>query len=67
GQGIMNEALEKILEFGIKTIALASIEAYTHKENMNSIKLLKKHNFELNTEIIDNENLNNIIFTLSKQ
>ena len=67
GRGIMNEALEIILEFGFKTVALASIDAYAHKDNISSIKLLKKNNFEQNPELIDNENSNNIIFTITSQ
>ena len=67
GKGIMNEALENVLEFGFKTVALASIDAYTHKDNISSIILLKKNNFEQNTELIDNENSNNIIFTITSQ
>ena len=67
GKGIMNEALGIILEFGFNTITLNSIDAYTHKDNISSIKLLKKNQFELNTKLIDSENSNNIIFTLSKQ
>jgi len=63
GQGIMNEALKIVLEFGFKRVALASIDAYTHKDNISSILLLKKNNFEQNPELIDNENSNNIIFT----
>ena len=67
GKGIMNEALENVLEFGFKTVALASIDAYTHKDNISSIILLKKNNFEQNTELIDNENSDNIIFTRTNQ
>jgi len=67
GRGIMNEALEIILEFGFKTIALASIDAFTHKDNISSIKLLKKNNFEQNTKLIDKENSNNIIFTITSK
>ena len=65
GKGIMNEALEIVLEFGFKSISLASIDGYVHKNNMSSIKLLKKNNFEQNTELKDSENPNNIVFTLS--
>jgi len=67
GKGIMNEALKIILEFGFKTVALASIDAYTHKDNISSIILLKKNNFEQNPELKDNENSNNIIFTRTNQ
>ena len=67
GQGIMNEALEIILEFGFKTVALTSIDAYTHYDNLNSIKLLKKNGFEKNSKLKDNENPNNIIFTITSK
>ena len=63
GKGIMNEALNKILEYGFETCHLTAIDGYTHKDNIGSIKLLKKNNFEQNTELKDNENSNNIIFT----
>ncbi len=63
GRGIMNEAFVKVLAFGFKSILLASIDAFTHKDNISSIKLLKRNQFELNTELKDSENSNNIIST----
>jgi len=63
----MNEALKIILEFGFKEVALASIDAYTHKDNISFIILLKKNNFEQNSELKDNENSNNIIVTRTNQ
>jgi ribosomal-protein-alanine N-acetyltransferase len=67
GKGIMSEALKKIIEYGFMEIELQSIEAYTHKKNDNSTKLLQKYNFIQDAERIDKENTDNIIFTLSKQ
>ena len=67
GKGIMNEALVKVLEFGFKSISLASIDAYTHKNNISSIKLLKNNNFEKNIELIDDENPNIIVFTITRK
>lgn len=63
GKGIMNEALVNVLKFGFETIGLASIDAYTHKDNINSTKLLLKNDFKPDIERKDNENINNIIFT----
>jgi ribosomal-protein-alanine N-acetyltransferase len=63
GKGIMSEALVKVLEFGFKRTALATIDAYTHYDNISSIKLLEKNGFKRNTELQDSENPNNIIFT----
>jgi len=67
GKGIMSEALNNIIEFGFKNIKLIAIEAYTHKNNDDSTKLLQKYDFIQDEERIDKENSDNIIFTLSKQ
>jgi len=66
GQGIMNEALKKIIEFTFQTLGLETIDAFTHKENQSSTKLLQKFNFE-ETTIIDEANPNLIVFRLSNQ
>ena len=67
GNGIMSEALEKIIAFAFRDIELISIEAYTHKKNDDSTKLLRKYNFKLEANRVDKENIDNIIFTLTKQ
>ena len=67
GKGIMSEALKKIIEFAFRDIELNSIEAYTHKNNNDSTKLLQKYNFKLDVERVDKENSDNIIFTLTKE
>ena len=67
GKGIMSEALKKIIDFGFQEIELDAIEAFTHRDNNDSTKLLQKFNFKQNKERIDKENNDNIIFTLSKQ
>ena len=48
GKGIMQEAISKVIDFGIRHIGLNSIEAYTHSENQNSTRLLEKFNFKKN-------------------
>ena len=63
----MSEALKKIIEFGFKEIELNTIEAYTHKDNDDSTKLLQKYNFTQDAERIDKENSDNIIFRLTKE
>ncbi len=67
GKGIMSEAIKKIIEFGFLEIELNTIDAYTHKKNNNSTKILQKYNFKKDAERVDIENSNNIIFTLTKQ
>ena len=64
GQGIMNEALEKIIDFAFQTLGLETIDAFTHKDNHSSTKLLQKFNFQ-KTAIIDESNPNLILFRLS--
>ena len=44
-KGFMSEAMTAVLNFGIEQLNLKTIEAYTHKNNLRSIALLKKHNF----------------------
>ena len=46
GKGIMQEAVSKVLEFGLHHIGLKAIEAYTNSKNESSIKLLEKFNFK---------------------
>ena len=67
GKGIMSEALKKIIDFGFDKIKLNTIEAYTHKNNSDSTKLLHKYSFKLEEGRIDKENIDNIIFTLAKK
>jgi len=46
GQGIMTEALEKVIDFAFHTIKVQKIEAFFHKDNQGSIKLLEKFSFQ---------------------
>ena len=63
-KGIMSEALKMIVDFGFIELKLDKIEAFTHKENENSIRLLKKIGFHFieNRKDVDNEF--NIVFEL---
>jgi ribosomal-protein-alanine N-acetyltransferase len=47
GKGIMNEALKEVIRFAFEILGLDRINAYTHKENSSSIKLLEKNSFLL--------------------
>ena len=64
GQGIMSEAINKIIEFAVHTLGLKTIDAFTHKDNQSSTKLLQRFNFE-KTEIVDEANPSLIVFRLS--
>ncbi|MFZ1534986.1 MAG: GNAT family N-acetyltransferase, partial [Chitinophagaceae bacterium] len=45
GQGIMTEAVEKVIDYAFNTIKVQKIEAFFHSDNQPSIKLLKKFSF----------------------
>ena len=50
GQGIMKEALEKVIDYAFNTIKVQRIEAFSHRDNQNSKKLLKKFSFSNTNE-----------------
>jgi ribosomal-protein-alanine N-acetyltransferase len=45
GQGFMQEALTKVIEFAFTIIQLQTIEAWVQMNNMSSIKLLERNHF----------------------
>jgi len=45
GQGIMKEAVEKVIDYAFNTIKVQKIEAFLHSGNQRSIKLLEKLSF----------------------
>ncbi|MDG1039647.1 MAG: GNAT family N-acetyltransferase [Polaribacter sp.] len=63
-KGFMNEAIQKVISFGIKTMSLKVIEAFTHQNNIASIALLEKHNFVYQPDRRDKGFENNRIFKL---
>jgi ribosomal-protein-alanine N-acetyltransferase len=66
GLGIMDEALNAILDFGFTKLSLNTIEAFTHKHNEPSKKLLIKNGFMLVAGKSDPDNANNLIFAIKK-
>jgi ribosomal-protein-alanine N-acetyltransferase len=45
GQGVITEALERVIQFGFEEMKLNSIEAVIDPENFGSEKVLLKNNF----------------------
>jgi ribosomal-protein-alanine N-acetyltransferase len=64
-QGIMQEAISKVIAFGFDVLGLKTIEAYTHLENENSSKLLTKYNFRKQENMNSNSNNMFVTFKLS--
>ena len=50
GRGIMREALEKVIDYAFNTIKVKKIEAFFHRDNQSSIKLLEKFSFRNSNE-----------------
>ena len=65
-KGIMSEALNGIIYFGFVNLKLDKIEAFTHTNNENSKRLLKKNGFQFKSDRKDKDNLLNVIFEITK-
>ena len=65
-QGIMNEALVSVLAYGFENLHLNLIEAYTHRKNESSKKLLERNQFILIKSMKDEHNQDNVIYELKK-
>lgn len=63
GKGMMSEAAKKIITYAIQTLGLKTIDAYTHKDNQSSTKLLIELKFE-RTDIVDETNSDLTLFRL---
>lgn len=66
GKGIMSEAMKSVIDFGFTQLKLDIIEAFTHKENETSKRLLKKNGFKFMEDRTDEDNANNIIFEIER-
>ena len=64
GKGIMQEAIERVIEFVEQDEQMKRLGAYTHKDNLSSTKLLLKYNFIIKT-IKSTKSTLIIIFTFS--
>ena len=50
GQGIMQEAVDKVIDYAFNAIGVQKIEAFFHRDNQGSIKLLEKFSFRDSNE-----------------
>ena len=55
GKGIMREAVEKVIDYAFHIIQVQRIEAFSHRDNQGSVKLLDTFSFE-NSDETDEEN-----------
>ncbi|MHC0446081.1 GNAT family N-acetyltransferase [Flavobacterium sp. 3-218] len=63
GKGIMTEAIKKIIEYTFEKIKAKIITAFPSSDNINSVSILKKLNFELEHKKYNNkhENIKNLV------
>ena len=50
GQGLMQESIEKVIEYGFKTMRLKLIEAVFNENNLKSLYSLKRNNFRFDRQ-----------------
>jgi len=50
-QGIMKEAVEKVIDYAFNSIKVQEIEAFLHRDNQSSITLLEKCSFKKSNEL----------------
>jgi ribosomal-protein-alanine N-acetyltransferase len=62
----MSEAVTFILNYGFEDLKVSKIEAFTNKNNLNSIQLLQKFNFALKVNRKDEKYPENLIFELAR-
>ena len=60
----MSEAVKAVLDYAFNHLELTTIEAYTHKENMPSKKMLAKFQFQYVPDKVDTHNENNEVYSL---
>lgn len=65
-RGYMTEAFEEVLMYAFDKMDLKTIEAFTHKNNLASITLLHKLDFDLQTDRTDEGFEDNRIYKLEK-
>lgn len=61
-KGMMTEAVHFILNYGFQELNLEKIDAFTNRNNLNSIKLLEKSKFIFNKNRCDEKYPENLIF-----
>lgn len=64
GQGLMDEALKRVIDYGFGKLKFETIEAFTHQDNESSKKLLTKNGFTLIKHRKDPDNAFNLIYEL---
>ena len=62
GQGYMTEALQRVINYAFEILEMDSLEAYTHRDNDASTRLLVRNAFKRKKRHSDEFNQDNVIF-----
>ena len=62
GEGIMNEAMNSVLNYANQTLRLTAVEAFTHRDNPASTRLLNRNHFVLQPDRKDPDVPTNAIY-----
>ena len=65
-QGFMAEAAKAVIDYGFNTMKLRSIEAFTHRDNRASIRLLQSNGFEQDPLRAPHHELGIVFFIVNK-
>ena len=65
GKGYMHEAIKEVIDFAFRS-GFTCLEAHSHKDNLASTKVLRKHGFVHDETRKDPENPSIMIFSLAK-
>lgn len=65
-KGYMTEAVKKAMDFGFNNMHLKTIEAFTHKNNVASIKLLESNGFKPKSIQHVEGKKDRVVFSISK-
>ena len=67
GNGYMTESLEAVLNFSFDVVQIRRLEAYTHADNMPSVRLLRRFGFKVDPDKKDADDADNVIFYLENE
>lgn len=72
GQGIMQEAIKAVIDYGFKNMGLHFIEAVLYESNVESVKLLERNSFMLvedftEEEIVDEKVMKLVLYKLKNR
>ncbi len=67
GKGIMNEAIGRVIRFAFDELNMEHLEAFTHRDNEASARLLRRYGFQWKSERKDEWNADNLVFVLQNE